>query len=87
MPRRLGNGDIKREHDLWHRKVIYVLNWELKACARCGGDLFIDRDTDGWFEQCLQCSHRRELMEVNTQLMPVDFKQAQREDWSKHKVR
>lgn len=33
--------------------------WKLKKCPRCHGDLFLDRDTDGWYEQCLQCGYRR----------------------------
>jgi len=39
--------------------------WRMKACPRCGGDSYIDRDMDGWYEQCLMCSHRRELKELN----------------------
>ncbi len=35
--------------------------WKLKSCPRCRGDIFIAKDLDGWFEQCLQCSYRREL--------------------------
>ncbi len=35
--------------------------WKLKSCPKCGGDLYIDRDLDSWFSQCLQCSHWREL--------------------------
>ena len=62
-----------------------MLNWELKSCSRCGGDLFIDRDADGWYEQCLQCSHRRELFGFTKQLVPVRVKNTQREDWSKKK--
>ena len=38
-----------------------MVMWKLKNCPRCGGDLFIDRDIDTWYVQCLQCSHRREL--------------------------
>jgi DNA-directed RNA polymerase subunit RPC12/RpoP len=60
-----------------------MLNWVLKSCSRCGGDVFIDRDTDGWFEQCLQCSHRRELTFLSKQLVPVRVKTYTREDWSK----
>jgi hypothetical protein len=44
--------------------MINMLHWKLKACTRCGGDLFIDRDMDGWFEQCLQCSYRKELRDI-----------------------
>jgi hypothetical protein len=35
--------------------------WKLRRCARCGGDIFVDRDMDGWYEQCFQCSYRNEL--------------------------
>ncbi|MFC1873972.1 hypothetical protein ACFLYX_01585 [Chloroflexota bacterium] len=35
--------------------------WKLKNCPRCNGDVFIDKDLDSWFEQCLQCSYRKEL--------------------------
>ena len=59
-----------------------MLHWKLKSCSRCGGDLFIDRDMDGWFEQCLQCSYRRELRELKT-LVPVGMR-AKEEDWSKN---
>ncbi len=38
-----------------------MVHWKLKACPRCGGDIFVDRDLGGWFEQCLQCAHWREL--------------------------
>lgn len=31
--------------------------WLLKNCSRCGGDIFIDRNSYGWFEQCLQCGY------------------------------
>ena len=62
-----------------------MLSWKLKACTRCGGDLFIDRDIDGWFEQCLQCSYRRELKELKgfkRQLVAAGVR-APAEDWSK----
>ncbi len=45
-----------------------MVNWKLKGCPRCAGDLFISQDMDGWYEQCLQCSFRRELKEL------ADFK-------------
>jgi hypothetical protein len=59
-----------------------MLHWKLKNCSRCGGDLFIDRDADGWFEQCLQCSYRKELRELKPQPVPVGVR-AVREDWSR----
>jgi hypothetical protein len=41
-----------------------MTRWRLKACPRCGGDTYIDNDSDGWYEQCLQCAHRLELREL-----------------------
>ena len=35
--------------------------WKFDMCPRCGGDIFIDRDMDGWYEECLQCSYRHDL--------------------------
>ena len=41
-----------------------MVQWRLKSCPRCTGDVFIDRDMYGWYEQCLQCSYRRELQNI-----------------------
>ena len=27
-----------------------------KGCKRCGGDLFLERDSEGAYVSCLQCS-------------------------------
>ncbi len=40
---------------------MYMVMWKFKGCPRCGGDVFIDRDLDNWYEQCLQCSYRCDL--------------------------
>jgi DNA-directed RNA polymerase subunit RPC12/RpoP len=29
---------------------------KIKGCKRCGGDLFIERDPEGAYISCLQCS-------------------------------
>ena len=34
-----------------------MVMWKFKSCPRCGGDIFVDRDLDGWREQCLQCGY------------------------------
>ena len=62
-----------------------MLFWKLKNCTRCGGDVFVDRDMDGWFMQCLQCSHRTELEELKNQPIPIRVKPTPLEDWSKEK--
>ena len=36
-----------------------MVMWKLRNCPRCQGDLFLDRDMDGWYQQCLQCGYRR----------------------------
>jgi len=30
---------------------------ELKSCPRCKGDIRIDRDTYGWYGECIQCGY------------------------------
>ncbi len=43
--------------------------WKFKSCPRCSGDLFIQRETDGWYEECLLCGYQRDvsnLVTVNT---------------------
>ena len=32
-----------------------------KRCPKCGGNIFLDRDLYGWYEQCLQCSYTSDL--------------------------
>ena len=41
-----------------------MANWKLKSCPRCGGDLYIDRDYNGWYQMCLQCGYMGELKEI-----------------------
>ncbi len=48
-----------------------MVRWRLKSCPRCGGDFFIDRDMDGWYEQCLQCSYRVALKTLSEFKEPV----------------
>jgi ssDNA-binding Zn-finger/Zn-ribbon topoisomerase 1 len=33
----------------------------LKSCPRCTGDILIDRDHFGWFEQCIQCGYQHDI--------------------------
>ena len=40
---------------------------KLKGCKRCGGDLFLERDSEGAYIFCLQCSAiyaRRQIPQV-----------------------
>ena len=45
--------------------------WKVKSCPRCKGDMFLDRDLDSWYEQCLQCSYRVELKPLDRIKEPV----------------
>jgi len=38
-----------------------MVKWKFRSCSRCDGDIFIDRDLYGWFEQCIQCGYNRDL--------------------------
>ncbi len=42
-----------------------MTKWKLKSCPRCGGDVYLDRDLNNWYEQCLQCSFRQELKKIS----------------------
>ena len=33
-------------------------------CPKCGGNLFLDSDHYGWYEQCLQCSYTGYLKSI-----------------------
>jgi ribosomal protein S27AE len=33
-------------------------------CPKCGGNLFLDNDHFGWYEECLQCGYTRNLQKV-----------------------
>ncbi len=44
-----------------------MATWKLKDCPRCEGDTYIDRDIDGWYQQCLMCAYRLELKASPTQ--------------------
>jgi len=49
---------------------------KVKGCPKCKGDMFVDRDRYGWYEQCLHCGHLRDLETVVTakQQPPQDEK-------------
>ena len=61
-----GNG---RERHFKDGGMIHLAVWKLKSCPRCNGDLFIQRETDGWYEECLLCGYEKDvsnLVTVNT---------------------
>jgi DNA-directed RNA polymerase subunit M/transcription elongation factor TFIIS len=72
--------EISKQGETRQRGLSKMLHWKLKNCTKCGGDLFIDKDLDGWFEQCLQCGYRKELKELKKQTVTAG---AHTEDWSR----
>ncbi len=44
-------------------------------CPKCGGNLYLDSDYIGWYEQCLQCAYMKDLGVVyqNKKKTPKDI--------------
>lgn len=38
--------------------------WKLRSCPKCSGDLYVDYDLNGWYEQCLQCGYMHDLKSI-----------------------
>lgn len=38
--------------------------FKFRGCPRCHGDLMIDKDQYGWYEECMQCGYSRDLRSV-----------------------
>ncbi len=36
----------------------------MKSCPKCNGDVFLEKDSSGWYERCLQCGYNRDLKYV-----------------------
>ncbi len=41
-----------------------LVTWRLKSCPRCTGDLVLELDHWGLYEQCIQCGYLRDLDSV-----------------------
>jgi hypothetical protein len=55
--------------------------WRLKSCPKCRGDMFIDKDRNSWYEECLQCGFSRQLADmvvVKAQTADAEVKSALR---------
>ena len=35
-----------------------------KRCPRCRGNVYLDKDKFGWYEECLQCGYNRDLQAI-----------------------
>ena len=41
--------------------------WKLKSCPKCNGNLFIQRETDDWYEACPSCGYQRDISNLVTE--------------------
>lgn len=60
--RKLPEATVWRQTEFKTEEVIGMLRF--KSCPRCKGDVLIDKDVYGWYEQCLQCGYQRDLKNV-----------------------
>ena len=49
----------RRQLTKFRMPVLGIL--KLKGCPRCKGDIVLERDHWGWYEQCIQCGYLRDL--------------------------
>ena len=42
-----------------------------KTCFKCGGHMMLERDVQGWYEQCLQCAYMRDLVDQPPVIVPL----------------
>lgn len=47
---------------------------KLTVCPRCGGNLVLDRDIDGYYKRCIQCSFNITIEDVQTQKAKIPQK-------------
>jgi ribosomal protein S27E len=33
-------------------------------CPKCGGNVYLDSDIEGWYEECLQCGHISDMPQL-----------------------
>jgi len=52
-------------------KEIEMVRWRLKACPRCGSDMYIEKDFEDIYQKCLMCSYRVDLQRVPVKKVPV----------------
>ena len=43
-----------------------------RRCPKCGGNLYIDKDYNGWYEECLQCAYMHDLESLYEGKKPVN---------------
>jgi hypothetical protein len=54
------------------RRVKQMGKIKTGICPKCGGHLYLDRDYNGWYEQCLNCSYMKDLAVVYQKPVKVE---------------
>ncbi len=52
-------------HEFQMRQSLSLLSsriLKMRNCPRCGGNLVTDRDVDGYYKRCIQCSFAAEII-------------------------
>lgn len=47
-----------------------------KRCPKCGGNVYLDKDFNGWYEKCLQCSlthYLENIGDIRTKVKTVEL--------------
>ena len=64
--------------------------WRLKSCPRCNGDVGVERDHWGFYEQCIQCGYLHDLqniVEAKQQPVQVRLERQRADRQQKRKVK
>jgi hypothetical protein len=52
-------------------RVVAQVKPSLASCPRCSGKVFLNKDYDGLWEECLQCGWEREVTEADLRRLPA----------------
>ena len=63
---------MKVDVDAGCKGVMRVMRF--KSCPRCKGDIRLDRDHYGWYEECIQCGYMHDLQSIIEVKQPVPQK-------------
>ncbi len=51
-----------------------------KRCPKCGGNLYLEKDLYGWYEECLQCAYVQDLKKIYEKVPAASLPAAEHED-------
>jgi hypothetical protein len=63
-------------HEFHMRQSLSLLSnriLRMRNCPRCGGNLVTDRDVDGYYKRCIQCSFSAEIIPAAPHRLPSAY--------------